>query len=454
MSDAIPQSPLATRRADAPRPKGRFAPEDRGCIELRVAQNLADHPNLVCLPGSREAGSRGRLGLVGLPTRVHALSPSATAVARAIDAKPPNCWRVVLLGYELGAPGVFLPAESAPRGQPTGLVCDLETALLVDHGRGTTQIWQSPKTDSTARERLEAALRATPPPLAPAANAAPALEPVVDDATHSQRIRACLEHIAAGDIYQANLSRRLRLTSPVAGLSLLAQLARHNPVAHSAYLRIQGQSHPFELVSNTMETLLTFDASTGTASSYPIKGTRGRHANPDADAQAARALAADPKERAEHVMIVDLVRNDLGKVCAPGSVWVPQLMGIEGYRGVWHGVSEVQGRLAANQSPGSLLESLFPGGSITGAPKRRAMEIIRELEAGPRGAYTGSIALVAPNGDISCSILIRTLVADAEGWSLNVGGGIVADSRPEREIQETWEKVSVFASRLARAAAC
>ena len=149
-------------------------------------------------------------------------------------------------------------------------------------------------------------------------------------------------------------------------------------------------------------------------------------------------------------MIVDLVRNDLGRVCVPGTVEVLGLMGLRSYCGVWHGVSNVRGTLDLNRSPGDLLEAVFPGGSITGAPKRRAIEIIRTLEGEGRGFYTGSLGIIRPDGGMSLSILIRTLVRDVEGWNLNVGGGIVADSDVKREVRETWEKIEVFRRALQR----
>jgi anthranilate/para-aminobenzoate synthase component I len=138
------------------------------------------------------------------------------------------------------------------------------------------------------------------------------------------------------------------------------------------------------------------------------------------------------------------VRNDLGRGALPGSVSVPAPFAIEPYPGVWHGVSTVRATLAPQETLGALVGALFPGGSITGAPKRRAIEILRELEGVPRGAYTGSLGVVFPDGSATFSILIRTLVRDASGWSLGVGGGIVWDSTPERELAETWAKVAVF----------
>jgi anthranilate/para-aminobenzoate synthase component I len=211
-------------------------------------------------------------------------------------------------------------------------------------------------------------------------------------------------------------------------------------VAHSAYLK----TGELEVLSNTMETLLTYEPDERLAQSFPIKGTRARSSQEPANLENAHLLKNHPKERAEHVMIVDLVRNDLGRVCVPGSVRVPNLMDVQGFRGVWHGVSTVEGRLCENQSLADLVAAVFPGGSITGAPKRRSMEIIQNIEEQARGFYTGSIGLLTPSGRLSMSILIRTLIHDEDGWSVSVGGGIVADSEADREIIETWEKVSVF----------
>ena len=191
-----------------------------------------------------------------------------------------------------------------------------------------------------------------------------------------------------------------------------------------------------EVLSNTMETLLEYDPETRLASSYPIKGTQPRIE----EDQTPPPLDLIPKERAEHVMIVDLIRNDLGRICEPGTVRVPSLLGIEGYRGVWHGVSKVEGKVREDVSSYDMLAALFPGGSITGAPKRKAVEVLAGLEPEPRGFYTGTIGVLWPDGRISASILIRTLVHDNEGWSMNVGGGIVIDSVAERELDEMDEK--------------
>ncbi|MEE8410805.1 MAG: anthranilate synthase component I family protein [Myxococcota bacterium] len=410
--------------------------------ELRIAAALPHNRDLVILAGAN--GPRGRYGLAGLPVDTRSLSPHRHTIRDAIDERPADAFRVVALGYELGAPEVRIDGRPAPRGQPAGLALDLRAVLVSDH---QTRRYALVGSDLAAAERLRAALHA--PSCARQAPASILLEPTVTDAEHSRRIRIAKDYIAAGNVYQVNVTRRLRVTGELHAPSTLAALTADNPVAHGAYVRTGG----IELLSNSMETLLTLDPVTRIARSYPIKGTKARGDTPSADSSAARALRQDPKERAEHVMIVDLVRNDLGKVATPGSVRAHGLMHLEAFRGVWHGVTCVEARLAAERSAGELVAALFPGGSITGAPKRRAMQIIDELEGEARGFYTGSLGLVTPDGRVSLSIMIRTLVRDADGWSVSVGGGIVADSTAEREIEETREKVEVFRRVLGRRAA-
>ncbi|MDX5376629.1 MAG: anthranilate synthase component I family protein, partial [Halomonas sp.] len=173
----------------------------------------------------------------------------------------------------------------------------------------------------------------------------------------------------------------------------------------------------------------------------PIKGTRPRGATPEEDRHLAEALKASPKDRAENVMIVDLLRNDLGRVCRPGSVRVPQLCGLESYANVHHLVSVVCGELEAGRRPLDLLAAAFPGGSITGAPKVRAMQIIDELEPSRRSVYCGSLGFVDVRGNMDTSIAIRTAMADGERLHLWGGGGLVADSEVEAEYVETLDKI-------------
>ena len=409
--------------------------------EVAVLSALKDQPHVAALIGSHRSDGRGRYGVVGIPCSVR-LSPDETSPVRQIFKKTDTKrLQIIAMGYEAGFPLVHLPEEPAPRGQPRALCYELDAAVVVDHHTGHVGIFGE---NGINYEHLKRALEKSPK-VSPSPGHAQ-LEPLVTDTEHARRIRETKEHIAAGDIYQANIARRLHLNGEVDSLGMLQTLTSDNPVPHGAYIRYGD----IEVLSNTMETLLTFDPEDRIARSYPIKGTCERAENRGQHLSETQGLSQNPKERAEHVMIVDLVRNDLGRVCSPGSVHVPRLMDIEGYRGVWHGVSTIEGRLEPTFSIVELIEALFPGGSITGAPKRRAMQIIQELENDPRGFYTGSIGLVTPTGRVSMSILIRTLVKDQEGWSLSVGGGIVTDSQPEREITETWEKIRVFERMLSK----
>jgi len=403
--------------------------------ELALLHALRAQTDIAALIGSAEAGPRGRYGVVGLPRQVHLLQDPTQELPKLFNSPPTDALRIIALSYESGFPLVHLPQAVPPRGQPTIVCFDLDAAIIVDHS--TNQVGVFGQSGSRC-ELLKAHLE-HPPTQLPTPGLAK-LNPTVTDPVHAARIAKAQEHICAGDIYQANIARRLRVEGELNAVGLLASLCANNPVAHSAYLK----TGKLEVLSNTMETLLTYDPDERLAQSFPIKGTRGRSNLQPTNLENARLLEKHPKERAEHVMIVDLVRNDLGRVCVPGSVRVPHLMRVEGFRGVWHGVSTIEGRLCEEQTLADLVAAVFPGGSITGAPKRRSMQIIQNIEQEPRGFYTGSIGLLTPNGRLSMSILIRTLIHDEDGWSVSVGGGIVSDSEADREITETWEKVSVF----------
>jgi para-aminobenzoate synthetase component 1 len=257
------------------------------------------------------------------------------------------------------------------------------------------------------------------------------------DATAYRRAFARIQrYIAAGDCYQVNLAQRF--AAPVAGDHWLGYqaLRRLNPAPYSAYL-----NHPAaRILSSSPERFL--EVRRGRVETRPIKGTRPRAAAPEADAALARELRDSVKDRAENLMIVDLLRNDLGKVCAPGSVAVPRLFELESFATVHHLVSTVTGRLAEGLDAVALLRAAFPGGSITGAPKLRSMEIIEELEPHRRGVYCGAIGWLGFNGDMDTSIAIRTLVSSEGRLRFWAGGGIVADSTWEAEYQECQDKAS------------
>lgn len=263
---------------------------------------------------------------------------------------------------------------------------------------------------------------------------------------YMDRVRECQGFIAAGDIYQANLSHRFRVEGVAqcfpsraeAGAFLYRQLRKVNPSPHSAFIVLE--SHV--MVCNSPERLVRlFD---GYADMRPIAGTRPRGTEPRDDRRLAEDLLSCPKERAEHLMLVDLARNDLGRVCSYGSVRVNELMTVERYSHVMHLVSHVSGRLRDTCNSFDLIRATFPGGTITGVPKVHCMELIEQLEPVRRGIYTGSIGFIGWNGNLDLNIAIRTLLLTVEQGYLQVGAGIVADSDPGREYEETLHKAEAF----------
>ncbi len=249
-------------------------------------------------------------------------------------------------------------------------------------------------------------------------------------------VESIKRYIREGDIFQANLSRSWRLDTgnPVDPAELYFKLRKSNPAPFSGLASFDN----FTLLSSSPERLLSIRS--GIAQTRPIAGTRPRGSNPAEDNAYSRELITHPKERAEHIMLIDLERNDLGRICKPGSIHVSELMGLESYTHVHHIVSNIQGELQQNITPGRAISAVFPGGTITGCPKVRCMEILAELEAGPRGPYTGSMGYVNRSGDMDLNILIRTIMVEKAGISLRAGAGIVADSIPERELEETRAK--------------
>jgi para-aminobenzoate synthetase component 1 len=249
-----------------------------------------------------------------------------------------------------------------------------------------------------------------------------------------QAVGRAIEYIHAGDCFQVNIAQRLLYPWQRPPMQLYRRLRRCNPAPFAGYLDMGD----FVLASASPERFLRVEK--GEVQTRPIKGTRPRKPAPVEDTAQANELLASGKDRAENIMIVDLLRNDLGRVCQYGSVRVPAVCRLESYEHVHHLVSEVRGRLRAGLGPIDLLRAAFPGGSVTGAPKIRAMEIIAELEPTARGPYCGSLAYIGFDGSMDSSILIRTCTI-GRGWvQFPVGGGIVADSDPEREYEETWHK--------------
>ncbi len=253
-----------------------------------------------------------------------------------------------------------------------------------------------------------------------------------------------IEYVFAGDIFQANLSQRLE--APLVGtpLALYRRLRSRNAAPFSAYLDFGD----LVVASSSPERFLRVEPG-GRVETRPIKGTRPRGLSPEHDAALAQALAESAKDRAENVMIVDLLRNDLSRVCQAGTVRVPELFAIEHYATVHHLVSTVVGELAPERGPVDVLRAAFPGGSITGAPKVRAMQIIAELEPTRRAVYCGAIGYLSCTGALDTSIVIRTCLVLGRAVYAQVGGGIVADSDPEQEYRETLDKARGLIAALA-----
>ncbi len=281
-----------------------------------------------------------------------------------------------------------------------------------------------------------------PPPLASRGALPPGARLSMTPADYVDRVERARAWIRAGDIYQANLSWRVEAPCPLPPPRLYLHLRTISPAPFGAYL----DPGPFQVLSNSPERFLLQER--GRIETRPIKGTRPRGADPVEDRREAQELLASEKDRAEHLMIVDLERNDLGRVACPGSVRVERLGGLESYANVHHLVSVIRASLPPGTGPVDALRACFPGGSITGAPKIRAMEIIEELETGPRGIYTGAIGGIDFSGRMDLSVAIRTAVVRDGVASFHVGGGIVADSKPDLEYQETLTKAEAFCRAL------
>lgn len=265
---------------------------------------------------------------------------------------------------------------------------------------------------------------------------APRFEPAMTAEDFCAMVRRAQEYIAAGDIYQVNLAHRLAAEWRGDVFPFYEALRHYSPAPFAAMLELDGRA----ILSASPESFLKMSGRA--IRTRPIKGTRPRRADPNADEKSAYDLITSPKEIAELVMITDLERNDLGMVCEYGSVSAKELLKLERYEQVFHLVSTVEGRLRPEVDHVSALRACFPGGSITGAPKKRAREIIAELEPAPRGLYTGAIGWIGFNGESQFNIAIRTVIAERERMHFHVGAGIVADSIPEREWQETLDKAA------------
>ncbi|WP_460833344.1 aminodeoxychorismate synthase component I [Lysobacter humi (ex Lee et al. 2017)] len=358
-------------------------------------------------------------------------SPRVDAAAR-----PPfvGGW-AVFLAYEAAAQVervLRLPRAEGPL--PIAVAQRCPAAVLRERGTGRT-VAVAEADDGAWIETIERDLAhaASLPPLPPWQ----APRDVAEDraARFTRSVERVLDYLAAGDVFQVNLSRTWTalFDAPADAAGLFAQLRRANPAPFAGLFTGPG----WAVVSASPERLVS--VSGDLVQTRPIAGTRPRLPGDD-DADRVRELVGHPKERAEHVMLIDLERNDLGRVCRPGTVEVDELMTVESYAHVHHIVSNVRGRLRDDVTPGEVLRAVFPGGTITGCPKVRCMQIIAELEATGRGAYTGAMGWLGRDGDMDFNILIRSAEVAGTEVRFRAGAGIVADSDPVRELEETRAK--------------
>jgi para-aminobenzoate synthetase component 1 len=454
-----------------------------------VARKLAHLPHLLFLDSAEQHPERGRYSYVMADPIDFLIRPAPDDPREDVFRDDRfDCWRVVtppgaelppflggwagLFGYSLGRAFDRQPKPRADEfGAPDLAVGVYDWVISFDHHSGrawivsTGVIPEFPFTDdqpARAEARLQVirdTLENGPQPwhdfaLSRRGSGTPARPRVTPALRHPlpgfpgvtsnfsrdgylAAVRRAIEYTHAGDCFQVNLSQRLLAPLTEHPLELYGRLRQTNPAPFACYF----DAGDFQVVSASPERFLKVSPG-GEVVTQPIKGTRPRGRTPEEDAANIRELVASPKDQAENVMIVDLLRNDLGRVCEYGSVTVPKVCEVESYRDVHHLVSEVRGKLRPGMTPFDLLRAAFPGGSVTGAPKVRAMEIIAELEPTARGPYCGSVGFIGFDGAMDSNILIRTFTA-GRGWlQFPVGGGVVADSDPKREYDETLHKAA------------
>jgi len=475
-----PGGPLAVELVPAPEP-------------WEVARRLAHLPHLLFLDSSEKHPDRGRYSYVSVdPAAWSAKNPDdlllleyrgrefgthygslsdhlATWHQTTVSELPPfQCGLITHLGYELNCEfeSKLRPNFSRDIKTPDETRGVYDCVVSFDHEQNRAWIVSNgyPEVDRGARKRrrdkrlrsMQELLRSPElhrprgtdvprslqtkltelAPQYPLPNF-PGVTSNFDRVGYEAAVRRVVEYIHAGDAFQVNLSQRLLAPLREHPLELYGRLRTLNPAPFSAYFDLGD----FQILSASPERFLRVHPN-GEVETRPIKGTRPRGRTPELDAELIRDLSRSPKDRAENVMIVDLLRNDIGKVCEYGTVRVPRVCEVETFRFVHHLVSEVRGKLRQGVGPLDLLAAAFPGGSVTGAPKVRAMEIIAELEPTARGPYCGCLGWIGFDGAMDTNILIRTFTA-GRGWvQFPVGGGIVADSDPAREYEETLHKAA------------
>jgi len=397
------------------------------------------------------SGTGGRVLIATDPDAVRQTDCDGVEARALLDNPAWGEGAVQLLAYDGGArpatgprPSVW-PDLMAAR-YPVWLVFETTTRTLTAVGRGTDTVGAEEALDKAGGwTRVASSQEATKGPLATTFDAE------ADEATYRAAVADVVARIAAGELFQANIARAWsgELTPEADPLDVFLRLVRDSPAPYAAFWRLGGRV----LVSNSPELFLTLEPG-GRIETRPIKGTRPRRADPVADQVEVEALLASVKDRAENLMIVDLMRNDLSRVCVPASVRVERLFHPESYANVHHLVSTVSGSLSPGLGVGQVMAATFPPGSITGAPKHQAMKVIASHEP-PRGPWCGSLLLREEQGQMTASVLIRTLAFERrEGrwhWRTQAGAGIVADSDPGAESDEVLSKISAIKRALTEA---
>tara|TARA_R110000868_G_scaffold35362_3_gene126927 strand:- start:13091 stop:14404 length:1314 start_codon:yes stop_codon:yes gene_type:complete len=401
---------------------------------------LSQHDHALLLHDGRS----GRARIFAWPTQVFAEGSrdGFEALQAQFRTAAPDGMLAGLFGYDLGSAFEDVPAHAdrwpslAFARYPVWAEFDQSAASLTVRGR-----------DADLVTRLADLLGSEPAasPAPPPANGAASWTARWSPQHYLEAARTARDYVHAGDVFQVNLSQAFeaRLAGGDAPYAVFERLCRASPAPHAAWFRLDADH---VILTNSPERFVSVRG--GRVEARPIKGTRKRSADPAEDAALASELAASAKDRAENLMIVDLMRNDLSRVCTPGSVHVPMLCAVETYANVHHLVSVVEGELAAGRDVFDLVAASFPPGSITGAPKVRAMQIIAELEGESRGPYCGALGWISEAGDMDLNVMIRTAAMRRENgaWHATIrsGGGIVADSDPQAEYEETLTKVSAL----------
>ncbi|MCU1670637.1 MAG: anthranilate synthase component [Blastococcus sp.] len=363
------------------------------------------------------------------------------------------------LGYDVVRRLERLPESSTDDlGMPELAMMLVTDLAVLDHTDGTVLLIANALRGADAYADAVARLDAMAADLTQAAPSGVAVLEIAEapratsnmaDGVFEKGVERVREHIRAGDAFQVVLAQRFETTTDVDALDVYRVLRATNPSPYMYLLRFAGRDSPFDVVGSSPEALVTV---TGTSAVvHPPAGTRPRGANEEEDVRLAGELLADPKERAEHVMLVDLARNDLGRVCVPGTVEVPDFMRIENYSHVMHMVSTVSGEVADAYDALDVFDATFPAGTVSGAPKPRAMEIIESLEPTRRALYAGTVGYLDSSGDMDMAIAIRTAVLHQGRAYVQAGAGIVADSDPATEEAETRHKARAVLTAIATA---